>query len=439
MRIINVMIYFIMFILLGIYIQVKKRQKVRWHKFFIYQKEYIKIWILFLIINTISFCMSYQLSSEELFIERDGFNGEEKEVILYLEDKKNTEAFSLKVQPQKLSDKECKKRMKEAFIDLDKNLKGENTSLKKVTENLNFYLDHEKYPFEVEFLPDDYKLVDEEGIVNNQIEELEYLGYQNIDQGIQSKVNVILYYGEILESKEYKFTVFPKKDYFQNIKDEFRKKEEKEIYHSGFYIPTKKDGIQIKRKEERITSNQVLLFGFLFAGLLIFYESEKRKREREEKRKRLLKSYPWFVNELLLLLGAGMQVKNIFFLIVSNYKKEERIEKVKDEREVLVEEIKVANHQLELGFSEEEVYHQLGRRIGLPCYIKVMTMLEQNVKKGNKELTKNLEEEELAALEERKNMAKRYGEEAGTKLLGPMILLLLAMMLIIMLPAFLSL
>ena len=39
------------------------------------------------------------------------------------------------------------------------------------------------------------------------------------------------------------------------------------------------------------------------------------------------------------------------------------------------------------------------------------------------------------AFEERKNQAKRYGEEAGTKLLIPMIMILLVVMVIIMYPA----
>ena len=36
------------------------------------------------------------------------------------------------------------------------------------------------------------------------------------------------------------------------------------------------------------------------------------------------------------------------------------------------------------------------------------------------------------------NEAKKYGEEAGTKLLGPMILLLVIVMMMIMIPAFMS-
>ena len=92
-------------------------------------------------------------------------------------------------------------------------------------------------------------------------------------------------------------------------------------------------------------------------------------------------------------------------------------------------------HAIELGMSEEQAYYRLGRRLGIPCYIKIMTLLEQNMKRGGRGLVDMFEQEENIALEERKNLAKRYGEEAGTKLLGPMIVLLLVVMLMIMVPA----
>ena len=65
-------------------------------------------------------------------------------------------------------------------------------------------------------------------------------------------------------------------------------------------------------------------------------------------------------------------------------------------------------------------------------------LITQNVKKGTKGIMNLLEQEEQNALEERKNLAKKYGEEATTKLLGPMMILLLIIMLIIMIPAFMS-
>lgn len=180
-----------------------------------------------------------------------------------------------------------------------------------------------------------------------------------------------------------------------------------------------------------MTPFRVLIIGIIFAGLLLLKEKEDSRQAEQKRREVLQRCYPWFVNELVLLLGAGMQVKNIFNILLKEYEKEEDLTS-------LMAELRVAKHSMEIGMSEEQAYYQLGRRLKLPCYIKLMTLLEQSVKRGAKGLTAAFEQEEMIALEERKNLAKRYGEEAGTKLLGPMFLLLLVIMFMIMIPAFLT-
>ena len=59
----------------------------------------------------------------------------------------------------------------------------------------------------------------------------------------------------------------------------------------------------------------------------------------------------------------------------------------------------------------------------------------QNVKKGNSVLLERLKEETQLAILERKNKIKTAAEEAGTKLLVPMMLMLAVVMILIMVPA----
>ena len=49
-----------------------------------------------------------------------------------------------------------------------------------------------------------------------------------------------------------------------------------------------------------------------------------------------------------------------------------------------------------------------------------------------------MEEEMRQAFEDRKSMARKLGEEAGTKLLLPMGMMLMIVMVIVIVPAFLS-
>lgn len=93
---------------------------------------------------------------------------------------------------------------------------------------------------------------------------------------------------------------------------------------------------------------------------------------------------------------------------------------------------------LQSGVSEPEAYRRFGRRCGLRPYMKLASLLEQNRKTGLKNLRSLLDEEVASAYEERRNLAKRQGEEAATKLLLPLFMMLGIVMVIVAVPAFLS-
>ena len=67
--------------------------------------------------------------------------------------------------------------------------------------------------------------------------------------------------------------------------------------------------------------------------------------------------------------------------------------------------------------------------------MKFAGLLEQNRKMGVGNMQSILDMEMIEAWEERKNLARRMGEEASTKLLLPLILMLGIVMVIIMVPA----
>ena len=65
-------------------------------------------------------------------------------------------------------------------------------------------------------------------------------------------------------------------------------------------------------------------------------------------------------------------------------------------------------------------------------------LIVQNLRKGSSGLRQMLEKEVADAFVLRKNLAKKAGEEAGTKILFPMMLMLCIVMVIILVPAFLT-
>lgn len=91
--------------------------------------------------------------------------------------------------------------------------------------------------------------------------------------------------------------------------------------------------------------------------------------------------------------------------------------------------------QIRSGVSEGKAFVEFGGRCGLQSYIKLSGLLEQNRKNGSKNLRDTLKLEMAEAFEQRKHQARRLGEEAGTRLLLPLFMLLSVVMIMIAVPA----
>ena len=91
------------------------------------------------------------------------------------------------------------------------------------------------------------------------------------------------------------------------------------------------------------------------------------------------------------------------------------------------------------GIGEIQAYGNFGSRCGQPQYRKLASVLMQNVRKGTKGMQQLLDAEAKEAFLQRKLYAKQLGEEAGTKMLMPMGIMLLVVFAILMLPAMMNL
>ena len=113
----------------------------------------------------------------------------------------------------------------------------------------------------------------------------------------------------------------------------------------------------------------------------------------------------------------------------------------------------ITNHEILDGESERLAYQKFGERVDLGEYqrlirilihrkqnirLPLIRILLQNLQTGSRGLCKLLEQESENALEERKALACKLGEEAGTKMLLPLMMMLGIVIAIIMIPAMLS-
>ena len=176
----------------------------------------------------------------------------------------------------------------------------------------------------------------------------------------------------------------------------------------------------------------LLLFGLgTVTSVAVFFLLDKDLEQKNRQRKTLMqKEYPGLVNRMSLYMEAGMTIRGAFLQIGKEYTKGKRVENP------LAKELAIACNGLQSGVSEAVVYEAFGRRTGTREYIRFGSILSQSLKKGSVEICLRLRQEGERAMEEELRFQKKRGEEAETKLLFPMIIMMAIVMLLIMIPAF---
>lgn len=152
------------------------------------------------------------------------------------------------------------------------------------------------------------------------------------------------------------------------------------------------------------------------------------KNKIERKKIQVQLDFPDFLNKLILLINAGMTVTKAWEKIATSNKK----------ATPLYEEIELVMHEIRSGKPEFQAYEDFARRCRIPEITRFTAVVLQNMKKGNSELVSVLRLQASECWEMRKNAAKRLGEEASTKLLLPMMLMFVAILLIVALPAIIA-
>ena len=168
------------------------------------------------------------------------------------------------------------------------------------------------------------------------------------------------------------------------------------------------------------------VLGIVLAVLFCGQEKAKEGRRQKKRSQLLLLDYGDVVYQLMVYTGAGLTVGKSWERMVENYERGRK----KGSRRLrpAYEEMAVALNDMRCGIPEGKAINEFGRRCKLQPYMKLSSLLEQNRKTGTKNLHELLEQEMTQAWEEQKHTAKRLGEEAGTKLLVPLFVMVPALM-----------
>lgn len=308
---------------------------------------------------------------------------------------------------------------------------GDNTSLDQVRYNLNFLEQIPDMGIKVAWEVDNYEVL-------NSLGELQP---DNLtEQGTVVELKAFLSYGKEESVHIFHANLFPpaltkEEKQLKELEKAIKSKEDSSSSQEIFVLPDELEGRALAWKypmDSRAAGLFVL--GIVGAGAVFTLDRQKQRQRAKERKSQLIMEYPKLVSQLVLFMGAGMTVRRAWFKIAQAYERQRGREGIK----AAYEEMSYTMHELQSGISEGECYERFGSRCNLSSYRKLGALLSQNLRKGNKGLHDLLRRETIDAFEDRKKRARKLGEEAGTKLLCPMMLMLAVVLVVIVVPAFFS-
>lgn len=317
----------------------------------------------------------------------------------------------------------------EAEAYLETAVPGENESLAKVTGALYF---PERLPAtggEIAWSTDAPWLVTTEGEVLNE----------TLSIPTEVQITAEISYGSERRYFSRQITVYPveytgEEAVLRAVQQELSYLEEGSRKKSQFVLPERVLGYRVKQVEK-----QGMKIGALFVLLAVavpmllyfgyFGSLDTKRKERKE----LAEScYTEFITKLSLMLAAGISVRQAFSRLAEEY------ERNHGSQHVLAAELKVTKQELDNGHSETVVYEEFGRRIGVLAYRRMASLLTQNVSRGVQGMRSLLLQEAKEVMAQDRANIRQKGEQAGTKLLLPMMGLLFLVFAILLVPAFQS-
>ena len=388
-------------------------------------------------------------------IERNDYGKGKKveELDVEIGNKKKKVRTSVEVSERQYSAKEVQELFSRIIRKMDRLILAGNETLDRVDEDLDLVTDIPGEPVKVSWELDRYDVMDIQGKLKEQ----------NIsEKGVLVKLNAVLTYTaneEEQASYQCVACVYPKKLSGEESTKKNVEEAIKKAYELGYLVKDctifhgkiEADTATKEKKKlilpEMLDTNElryyqafnergpvITVMGMMIGILLYALQKQNIRKAEEERKKQMIEDYPEVISKLTLYLGAGMTVKKAWRKITEGYMKEKE-----DENERYVyEEMRQTCHEMDSGVTEAEGYENFGRRCDLQIYIRLGALLSQNLRKGTKGLSELLKLESIQAFEERKARAKRLGEEAGTKLLLPMFLMLAVVLIIVIVPAFLT-
>lgn len=334
----------------------------------------------------------------------------------------------LEIEEKQPTKNEAKKLLEKAKKEIDATFLGENKALEQVMSDVILQDAYQDGMVAAEWSFDDYTYIGTDGVIKeNELDEPELV-----------EATAVLTCGEYQQIYRFSMQLCPcSVETEKGLRREIQKKiRQQPLEKSEITLPSDIAGIPLQWKKTGNMDGAVLsILGIVVCFLLPYgqkLEEQKQKKIILEKRK---KDYPMLVEELSLFLAAGVTFTEAARKMTENYeRRKKQTGKVQEGYELW----KKLSYEMRDGVREADAIMRFGKESGRKEYKKLALLLEQNRRQGSQHMIQQLEQENLIAFEMRKNQVKREGEEASVKLLFPMMGMLGIVIVILILPAMMT-
>lgn len=167
-----------------------------------------------------------------------------------------------------------------------------------------------------------------------------------------------------------------------------------------------------------------LVLFLVLAVLLGYYVGKAPDRKIEQRSDELMNEFSEVVSKLALLTDAGMILREAWEEIAFS------------DEGTIYSEMQLAVDDMNNGVSDIEAVRRFGNRCMLPEIKKFTSTLIQGMSKGNRELSVVLTKQSSEVWDLKRQLVKRKGETAQSKLLIPMVLMFIGILIMVIVPIF---
>lgn len=167
-----------------------------------------------------------------------------------------------------------------------------------------------------------------------------------------------------------------------------------------------------------------MIVGLAFAALAFYYFGTAAEKKIQTRSEEILSDFSEVISKLALLTNAGMILREAW----------EEIAYTRDT--TLYKEMQTTVEEMNNGVAEVDAIFNFGTRCIIPEIKKFSSTMVQGLVKGNSELTSMLMEQSKEIWALKKQLVRRQGEKASSKLLIPICIIFIGILIMVIVPIF---